>query len=113
MRLQLILPRVEPAAITLPSICPYEGCAGTHFQFLQEVDKPLRDTKYPKVVAHRYECLRCSRTFRVYPQGVTKDHISRRVKGLGILLYLLGLSYGAVSLALNALGGLYVQEPGV
>ena len=104
MRLQLILPRVEPAAITLPSMCPYEGCAGTHFQFLQEVDKPLRDTKYPKVVAHRYECLRCSRTFRVYPQGVTKDHISRRVKGLGILLYLLGLSYGAVSLALDALG---------
>ena len=55
-------------------------------------------------MAHRYECLRCSRTFRVYPQGVTKDHISRRVKGLGILLCLLGLSYGAVSLALDALG---------
>jgi transposase-like protein len=85
-------------------MCPYEGCDGTHFQFLQEVDKPLRDTKYPKVMAHRYECLRCKRTFRVYPQGVTKDHISRRVKGLGILLYLLGLSYGAVSLALDALG---------
>jgi transposase-like protein len=104
MRLHLILPRVEPTAITLPSMCPYEGCDGTHFQFLQEVDKPLRDTKYPKVMAHRYECLRCHRTFRVYPQGVTKDHISRRVKGLGILLYLLGLSYGAVSLALDALG---------
>ncbi len=102
MRLQLILPRVEPAAITPPSMCPYEGCDGSHFQFLQKVDKPLR--KYPKVMAHRYECLRCSRTFRVYPQGVTKDHISRRVKGLGILLYLLGLSYGAVSLALDALG---------
>jgi transposase-like protein len=104
MRLQLILPRVEPAAITLPSLCPYEECDGTHFQFLQEVDKPLRDTKYPQVVAHRYKCLRCSRTFRVYPRGVSKDHISQRVKGLGILLYLLGLSYGAVSLALDALG---------
>ena len=52
MRLQSILPRVEPAAITLPSLCPHEGCDGTHFQFLQEVDKPLRDTRYPKVVAH-------------------------------------------------------------
>jgi len=27
---------------TLPSICPYEGCDGTHFQFLQVVDnEPL------------------------------------------------------------------------
>ena len=44
MRLQLILPRVEPAAITLPSMCLYEGCDGTHFQFLQKVDKPLRES---------------------------------------------------------------------
>jgi len=104
MRLHLILPRVEPTALTLLSICPYEGCDGTHFRFLQEVGKPLRDTTYPKVLVHRYECLRCQRTFRVYPKGVTQDHISQRVKGLGMLLYLLGLSYGAVSLALEALG---------
>jgi transposase-like protein len=104
MRLHLILPRVEPEEIKPPSVCPYEGCDGTHFQFIQEVEKPLRDTKYPQVVAHRYQCLRCFRTHRVYPKGVSKDHISQRVKGLGILLYLLGLSYGAVSLALDALG---------
>lgn len=104
MRLHLILPRVEPTVITPPSICPYEDCDGTRFQFLQEVEKPLRDTKYGQVTAHRCGCLRCQRTFRVYPKGVTKDHISQRVKGLGILLYLLGLSYGAVSLALDALG---------
>jgi transposase-like protein len=104
MRLHLILPRVEPEEIKPPSECPYEGCDGTRFQFLQEVEKPLRDTKYSRVVAHRYQCLRCFRTHRVYPKGVSKDHISQRVKGLGILLYLLGLSYGAVSLALDALG---------
>ena len=68
------------------------------------MEKPLRDTKHTKVIAHRYQCLRCFRTHRVYPKGVSKDHISQRVKGLGILLYLLGLSYGAVSLALEALG---------
>jgi len=56
------------------------------------------------VVAHRYQCLRCLRTHRVYPKGISKDHISQRVKGLGILLYVVGLSYGAVSLALDALG---------
>jgi len=104
MRLHLILPRVEPEEIKPPSVCPFEDCDGTHFQFLQAVEKPLRDTKYSQVVAHRYQCLRCMRTHRVYPKGVSKNHISQRVKGLGILLYLLGLSYGAVSLALDALG---------
>jgi hypothetical protein len=104
MRLHLILPRVEPEEIKPPSECPFEDCDGTHFQFLQAVEKPLRDTKYSQVVAHRYQCLRCLRTHRVYPKGVSKNHISQRVKGLGILLYLLGLSYGAVSLALDALG---------
>ena len=108
MRLQLILPQVEPTQITAPSICPYEGCGGRHVRFHQAVKKPLRDTRYSAVVAHRYECLRCRRTFRVYPTGVTKAHVSLRVKGLGVLLYLLGLSYGAVSLALDALGHVYV-----
>jgi len=104
MRLHLILLRVEPEAIKPPSECPYEGCDGTRFRLLQEVEKPLRDTQHTQVVAHRYRCLRCLRTHRVYPQGVSKDHVSQRVKGLSILLYLLGLSYGAVSLALDALG---------
>jgi hypothetical protein len=104
MRLHLILPRVEPEEIKPPSECPYEGCGGTRFQFWQAVEKPVRDTKHCQVVAHRYQCLRCFRTHRVYPKGVSQDHISQRVKGLGILLYLLGLSYGAVSLALEALG---------
>lgn len=104
MRLHLILPRVEPEEIKAPSKCPKEDCDGTNLQFLQEVEKPVRDTRYRQVVAHRYQCLRCSGTHRIYPKGVSKDHISQRVKGLGILLYLLGLSYGAVSLALEALG---------
>lgn len=68
------------------------------------VEKPLRDTRYPEVEARRYVCVRCGRTFRVYPQGVTRAQTSLRVKGLAVLLYLLGLSYGAVSLALEALG---------
>ncbi len=56
------------------------------------------------MLAQRYECLRCKRTFRVYPRGVSRAQTSQRVKGLGVLLYLLGLSYGATSLALEALG---------
>ena len=104
MRLHMILPRVEPNAFKVPTACPYPGCGGNHLELHQTVIKPVKDTEYQAVSAHRYRCLRCGRTFRVYPQGVTRDQTSQRVKGLGVFLYLLGLSYGAVSLALDALG---------
>jgi len=104
MRLQLILPRVEIGEMSLPCVCPYESCQGRHFRHHQEVEKPLKDTEYGSVFAQRYECLRCKRTFRLYPHGVTRAQTSQRVKGLGVMLYLLGLSYGATSLALEALG---------
>ena len=42
-------------------------------------------------------------TFRVYPQGVNSKQISKRVLGLAIMLYLLGLSYGAVEIVLASL----------
>ena len=76
MRLRLILPRVEPTEITPPLICPYEDCEGRHFELHQKVDKAIRDTVYDDVIAYRYECLRCKRTFRVYPQGVTRAQTS-------------------------------------
>jgi len=104
MRLKLILPRVGATEIQRPVQCAYHGCSGQHFRLHQVVRKPLRDTRYLEVEAYRYQCLRCGRTFRVYPKGVTGAQTSLRVKGLAVLLYLLGLSYGAVSLALDALG---------
>jgi transposase-like protein len=104
MRLQLILPRVDPTLFDMPSVCPVKGCQGKQFEHHQEVVKPLKDTKHEVVTAHRYRCLRCKQTFRVYPQGVTHAQTSQRVKGMAVLLYLLGLSYGAVSLTLEALG---------
>jgi transposase-like protein len=76
------------------------------------VDKPLKDTMYGVVSAHRYRCLRCKRTFRVYPKGVTQAQTSQRVKGLAVMLYMLGLSYGATSLALEALG-VYMSKSSV
>ncbi|HEV2581202.1 MAG TPA: hypothetical protein VGT44_10160 [Ktedonobacteraceae bacterium] len=66
--------------------------------------KPLRDTLYQQVQVHRYQCLKCKRTFRVYPEGTNRAQSSQRVKGLAVMLYLLGLSYGATSLALEARG---------
>jgi len=104
MRLKLLLPPVRPDVYREPVVCPYEGCGGKHFRLRQASHKPLRDTLLTAVVAHRYECLRCNRTFRVYPTGVSHAQSSARLKGLGVLLYVLGLSYGAVALALVASG---------
>ncbi len=104
MRLRIVLPKVNPEAITVPSRCAYAGCGGRKVHLRQEVAKPLRDTVYQEVQVHRYQCLKCKRTFRVYPEGTTPAQTSQRVKGLAVLLYLLGLSYGATSLALEALG---------
>lgn len=104
MRLRLILPRVDPPETTSPSICPYDNREGKHFELHQEVGKAVRDTVYDDVIAHRHECLHCKRTFHVYPKGVTRAQASLRVQGLCVLLCLLGLSYGAVSLTLEALG---------
>jgi transposase-like protein len=104
MRLHMILPRVEPTKYSVPAVCPNPGCQSKRLVLHQTVAKPVKDTGYRVVSAHRYRCLRCGQTFRVYPQGVTHDQTSQRVKGLGVFLYLLGLSYGAVSLTLEALG---------
>src|SRR4030067_1371755 len=104
MRLTLILPIVEPEKYEEPQQCPIPGCTGKHLQKRQEVDKKVRDTEHDQVIARRYECLRCHHTFRVYPQGVLSGQFSQRVKGIGVMLYLLGLSYGAVELVMTALG---------
>ena len=104
MRLKLLLPPVRPDVYDEPTACPHKGCGGTHFHMRQVSLKPLRDTLLTGVVARRYECLRCGHTFRVYPTGVSKAQTSARLRGLGVLLYVLGMSYGAVALTLEALG---------
>lgn len=104
MRLHLLLAKVKPEQITAPTHCVDPKCPSQKFRLHQPVKKTLRDTVYHEVQVYRYQCLKCKRTFRVYPQGVTAAQTSLRVKGLAVMLYLLGLSYGATSLALEALG---------
>ena len=103
MRLKLILPVVDVETYEKPEECPY-GCGGQEFWLRQVVRKPVRDSTYREVVARRYECLHCRRTFRVYPQGINHQQFSQRAIGLAVMLYVLGLSYGAVVLLLEALG---------
>lgn len=110
MKLQLLLPRVEPEKLEEPKVCPYEGCGGKRVRWHQDVKKALRDTKYEQVPAQRYQCLKCKRTFRVYPPGVSRAQTSLRGKGLAVMLYLLGLSYGATSIALEAIGVSYCKS---
>jgi hypothetical protein len=104
MRLLVIPPPVQADIFPDPSGCPAAGCGSPHVAFRQAVRKPLRDTQLQEVVAHRYQCGRCGRTFRVYPVGVSHDQTSARLKGLAVLFYVLGMSYGAVAIALGALG---------
>lgn len=104
MRLKLILPTVDPTCMPEPDTCPRPGCGGRQFQLHQPVPKPLRDTQLDHATAWRYRCGRGHHTFRVYPPGVSAAHTSARLRGVVVMLYVLGLSYGAVALVLEALG---------
>lgn len=104
MRLKLILPTVDPGHLLAPDVCPRPGCRGRHFQLHQSVPKPVRDTQLDQTIAHRMRCVRCGHTFRAYPVGVSAAHTSARLRGVAVMLYVLGLSYGATSLVLDALG---------
>jgi len=104
MRLKLILPKVEPNEFEYPKKCPRKGCPGMRFIPRQEVSKKIVDAQHPEVTAWRCECTKCGHVFRVYPKGVNQKQISKRVNGMGVMLYILGLSYGAVEIVLSSLG---------
>jgi transposase-like protein len=104
MRLNLILPKVEPNEFEYPKKCPQKGCSGMRFIPRQEVIKKIVDARYPEVTAWRSECVKCGHVFRIYPKGVSGKQISKRVNGMAVMLYLLGLSYGAVEIVSNSLG---------
>lgn len=104
MRLKLILPKVEPSHYEPPKKCPQRGCGGVRFIPRQEVSKKIVDAEHRQVTAWRYECKQCGHVFRVYPSGVSHKQISKRVNGMAVMMYLLGLSYGAVEIVLSSLG---------
>jgi len=108
MHLSVRLPKVLPDQIQPPTRLPLKRgtkkCKGTHFKLHQVVcHKPVRDTKYTKVIAPRYRCLKCRSSFRVYPQGVSNAQLSQRLQALSVLLYILGLSYQGVADLLESL----------
>ena len=106
MRISVRLPRVEPNKYEKPTRCPYSGCEGQHCgpHGVKGEQKVLRDLRHEEVQSFRWRCLRCKRTFRVYPLGVSQAQQTDRLKAITVLLYLLGLSYGAVSDFMVAMG---------
>jgi len=106
MRIRVRLPKVEPSVYSYPEECPHKGCDGHLFKphGLQGEQKAIRDPNYEHVQSFRHKCLRCGRTFRVYPQGVSQAEQSDRLKASSVLLYVLGLSYGGVADFLEAFG---------
>jgi transposase-like protein len=105
MRLRVHIPRVNPEALRPPEICPSPDCDGRHFKpHQQNCDKQVQDSEYERVNVQRWKCLRCQRTHRVYPQGVSSAQRSDRLKGANVLLYVLGLSYGGVEDFMNGFG---------
>ena len=104
MRLKLLLPDVKIDKYPQPKRCSRPGCPGMTFYPRQIVRKKILGTRYDEVTAWRYQCTKYGNTFRVYPEGVNNQQISMRVLGLAIMLYMLGLSYGAVELMLISLG---------
>lgn len=105
MRIRVRLPKIESEVYTLPKTCPH-GCGGAYFKphGVQGEAKAVRDPQCTAVVSYRYECTRCHKTFRVYPQGVSAAQQSDRLKAMSVLLYVLGLSYGAAMDFLTACG---------
>jgi len=101
MKIRLVVPQVKAAPVARPPSCP--RCRSSFLHQHQRVDKAIIDTQIRQVVALRYRCLGCGRTFRHYPEGVCAYRQSQRLMGLAALLWALGLSMSAVSHVLHAL----------
>lgn len=106
------LPSVNPTPVVRPKECPY--CGSEIVQRWGAVQKPLRDTDHEAVVAYRFRCTKCGRTFRHYPDGVDKADLSQRLRCLAALAWGMGLSLRGVGVIFSAFGeGLKVSRMSV
>lgn len=104
MRMQVQLPEVKPDEYEEMEVCPACGCEHFKAHGKQGYEKKVRDLKYEQVISQRVKCVRCKKTYRIYPRGVSQAEQSDHLKGMSVLLYVLGLSYGGVSDFMGALG---------
>jgi transposase-like protein len=102
MKIRLVVPDVNAFPTDRPRSCPY--CEGAILHRHGTLTKPIKDHRATQVEVHRYKCLSCTRTFRHYPSGVSRNDQSQRTLVLAALMYALGLSCSAASHLLSALG---------
>ena len=70
MKLRLLIPQVKPQPESRPSVCRW--CGSSLLQRHQTVPKQVIDTQVREAQAVRYRCTACGRTFRHYPEGVSR-----------------------------------------
>ena len=104
MRIGVRLPKVEPGAYREAGVCPQCGSKAFRRYGKKGERKVIRDLRYEEVESQRYQCKQCGYRKRVYPVGVSRAQQSARLKGMSVLLYILGPSYGGVSDFLGAVG---------
>ena len=68
-----------------PKACPY--CQGETFQRWGKTSKPIRDIRCRRVQVYRYRCCRCKRTFRHYPEGISRAAQTKRLQALAVLCW--------------------------
>jgi hypothetical protein len=102
MKITLVIPMVNLTPTARPAHCPH--CGHWHLHRHGRVAKRVRDHQVAQVVAARYKCAGCGRTFRHYPAGVTRQQQSQRLVVLATLLWGFGLSVRAAALLLEAFG---------
>jgi DNA-directed RNA polymerase subunit RPC12/RpoP len=102
MKIRLVIPPVKPTPADRPASCPHCGHWRLHRH--GHVTKPLKDHRQAAVLAERYRCCGCGRTFRHYPAGVSRATQRQRTIVLAALCYGLGLSCSASAHLLGALG---------
>jgi transposase-like protein len=100
--LVLKLPSVKRKTEERPRKCPH--CQGETFQRWGRVQKPVRDPHCRTVRVYRYRCCRCGKTFRQYPEGISRADQTKRLQVLAVLCWTFGMSYRKASLILSALG---------
>jgi len=91
---------------TAPRIlhCPF--CAGIAYSHGINRHRQIVDMRLNEIEQRRFRCTRCGRTFQGYPEGVERcAQRSKRLKGFGVILYALGLSYRDASSAVRHLAG--------
>ena len=102
MPIVIQLPEVQRQEKARPEKCPH--CKGETFQRWGGVRKRIKDPKLRSVRVYRYRCTSCRRTFRHYPQGVSRAQQSARMQQLAVVCWALGLSYRGIEKVLSAFG---------